>query len=414
MNNTFDTTATLRNIDLEALMDRLAALQERKEDLIVPAASLRMRGGRLTIDDVPLEEPDRQQLQLDLAGLGVTVSRERLRGGRAAYRVTRHAHGQLADPKCTGIGRTYYNRMLRGGHLELLDENVNYWLGELARAGRRLFIRTYRPASPDEAGVVRAVLSTRYAVLDNYHVALTALKALRDLGLRVGTDIAVEAADLTPSKMYVRFVAPSIEAQAPELLRSYRVPGGHRRPDNPYGIVSGFVLSNSEVGDGGLYVTPRAVVLACANGLTLATDRFKRIHLGSRLSGHGVITWSKATRRQNMRLVESQVRDAVRTFLSPEYLGRVVDRMMEAAGYAVRHPEHAIANVCSALTVSEEEAEAILRYFIQGGDASAFGVVQAITFAAHEVSSPERQYALEEGAAAVMPRIQSLDRSGHA
>ena len=398
---------TLRHVSLSRLVRELEHYHELTEDFVAPARALRMQGGRLTIENVPESDPEAERLQLDLEGLGVTASLSAVRD--ITYVLSGHAHGQLADR--LGIHRSYYKKM-RAGHLELLGHNVNYWLraGEDGRSNedrRRFLLRTFRPMESGKEGVIRALLSTRYSVYDNYHVLFAVLRAVKSLG----ADVHVQAADLTPSRMYVRVLAPEIERQAPELLRRYRVPGGHRSPGNPYGIISGFVLANSEVGDGGLYVAPRVTILACSNGLTITRDQYRRIHLGKRLRDVGILQWSEETRKANLRLIEAEVRDAVRSFLSPAYLGRVLDLLGEHAAYEVRRPERAIRGLGAALDLPQHERDEILRYFIQGGDTSAFGVAQAMTYAAHESADPDRQYKLEQLAVEALPLVPSVDEA---
>jgi hypothetical protein len=74
------------------------------------------------------------------------------------FPLTEWAHGQLADK--LGIPRRYYERMRDSGKLELLAENVNAWLGERERRLIRIL-----------DGRIRAILSDRYRVMDNYDLS---------------------------------------------------------------------------------------------------------------------------------------------------------------------------------------------------------------------------------------------------
>jgi hypothetical protein len=87
----------------------------------------------------------------------------------------------------------------------------------------------------------------------------------------------------------------------------------------------GFVISNSEVGDGAWSITPRIVAEICGNGLQITADVTRAIHLGSR-QDEDVVRYSADTMDKELALITVRARDAVATFLSPDYLiGKVTD-----------------------------------------------------------------------------------------
>src|SRR5690606_20239204 len=103
-------------------------------------------------------------------------------------------------------------------------------------------------------------------------------------------------------RMYVRVVAPEVQALAPTLLAGYRSPfTGQSGTDNPT-VFAGFEISNSEVGGGAFTIVPRLVIQVCNNGLKITKDAVRNVHLGARLDD-GVIRWSESTQRQNLDLV---------------------------------------------------------------------------------------------------------------
>ena len=60
--------------------------------------------------------------------------------------------------------------------------------------------------------------------------------------------------------------------------------------------------------------------------------------------------------------------------------------------------------------MSEGETDAILNYFSKSADMTSNGVLQAMTFLAHEVESPERQFDIERKAVEVLDIIPTIDK----
>jgi hypothetical protein len=123
----------------------------------------------------------------------------------------------------------------------------------------------------------------------------------------------------------------------------------------------------------------------------------------------GFIQWSDETDIQNLRLIQSQTKDAIRTFLSPEYWNKVIDRITEKAVLPLDHPLECTKNVCKSLSLSDKQTENVLNYFMDGGQRNRFGVVQAVTFLAHETENSDLQYSLEEQAMELIPVMDKYD-----
>lgn len=385
----------IRNGDLRNLYTRLKEQGERKQDLVVPSTALQMEGGLMTVQNVPSID----RMKTTLGELGVDMSDD---GDRRlfGYSGTRTAHEQISSR--LKIPRRYYRRMLMEGEegRKLLDRNVNHWLNE--RSEDNFFLRTLRPSGSGQLGRMRAFLSQNYRVIDNLDVLTGVLKAIKDAGM--GDTIEVESADLTENQMYVRFVAPNVKADATDMLRNYESPNG----GVGNAVMTGFVLRNSEVGKGAFEIVPRIVVLACSNGMMIRKDANRKIHLGSRLS-KGIVQWSEKTRRNNMRAIISKAQDTVRTFLSPRYLNRVIEEWSEKGSREIEHPENAVDNVAAELSLTEEERDDVFRYFWESGDKTANGIAQAVTYHAHEVEDPDKQYALEGSAMDVLDNMDQFD-----
>ncbi|MEU7688529.1 hypothetical protein AB0B67_45010, partial [Streptomyces spectabilis] len=186
----------------------------------------------------------------------------------------------------------------------------------------------------------------------------------------------------------------AVAVQAPTLLRGYRSPFDGRSGDQLPVISAGFVIGNSEVGSGAYTITPRAVVQVCRNGLTQGMDVVRAVHLGGK-QDEGVISWSGQTQTKTLELITSKTADAVRTFLSREYLEAKVRDMEAAAGRELTEPTKTIEHVTKSLSISADTKDMILAHFVKGGQVTAGGVMQAITSTAQTLPDADQAAALE-------------------
>lgn len=311
--------------------------------------------------------------------------------GFQGCRLTRGAERQVAER--LGIPLNFADR-LRADHPDLWAHNVTQLAARDARTA------LYRMWQTEEGWLMRAVLSDRYETYDNWSI----LQALSSGLAAAGEDLAqmeVEA-DLTPDRFRLRLACPSVELAVPDLLEGYRYPFDARNPGHvppPDGYVppvlwAGLEIANSETGNGAFQIVPRAVVLICRNGLTRAVDAMRAVHLGGRLE-QGLVQWSDETRRLNMELLTSKVVDAVRQFVSVDYLQRIVADLRAAKGVEVERPSAAVERVQVAAGLTEAETQAVMDAFLRGGDTTLFGLGQAVTAAAQTVESSDRQVELE-------------------
>lgn len=400
-----------RNQSLDQIARILRDQHVRKVDITAPYDHISAHHGQIVVQDTG--EP---VITMD----GVTPS-------FGTYDVTPVADEGLS----TRLGiPVAYLRSLRGRGLPLLvDQNINGLLwAERERAKRdgqrepRAFLRTLKPVD-GAPGVLRAVLSDRYRTIDNLDVLVAALDGVRSADVSA----QVEACDLSDRRMYIRVVSEGIRAMAPDLLRGYRSPfeadpnirragGGWtvesgreaaRREGSAYTegsepvVFAGFEIRNSEVGQGGFKIVPRLVVKICRNGLTIPVDALSERHIGGRLDD-GVVELSQRTVNAALELVTARTADAVRQYLTPAYVQSKVDDLSEAAGTPVERPEKVVTEVARTLRFTDGERDGILRHFLTGGQATAGGVMQAVTSYAQCVSSADSAAALEDSALRVL------------
>lgn len=388
---------TTRNASLGDLAEILASQHSRKLDVIAPAKRIRSEGGLLVVEGTePILTPD-----------GVTSA-----DGR--YRPTKVADEGLAEK--LGIPRKYLAR-LRDERPDLLDANINGWLrgGYLPEVGtldlpntagpgsdyhwpgdpRKFLVRAFRPDDEGGTGVARAFLSDSYRIVDNLDVLTAALEGVRASGVHT----EVQGTDLTERRMYVKLFSPEVAELAPELLAGYRSPySGNVGTDNPT-VFAGFVLANSEVGGGAFTLTPRIVIEICGNGMTFTADALRSIHLGAR-QDEGVVRWSDETQAANLELVRNQARDAVATFLDPDYLRAKIGQLTEAASADAGADE--VQAVTKSLAYSEERTASVLDAFIRGGQPTLGGIAHAITAAAQREEDADVAAEMEAQAVSVL------------
>lgn len=300
---------------------------------------------------------------------------------------TARAHGQLASR--AGIPKQYYDR-IREGYPQLWEDSVNtlHPVPALFRVVR----------TDDGDPILRAVLSDKYdGGLDNVDILTTFLRALSDSGM--SADNVVVSGDLVgdTGRLCMRVHSELIAVAARELVASYRSPFNGRTGQELPMMFAGIELTNDETGGSAFSIRPRAVLQVCTNGLTrdVAGEMFRRVHLGARLD-EGIISWSEDTRRKQLEFVASSASDAIRTFMSPEYLRKLVDEASAARGIEVTNPTESIERVAKIANLSDDEATLALNDFIRGGDLTVLGLGHAVTSIAQRVDDSERQSDLEQ------------------
>lgn len=381
---------TARNADLSTLVGILQDQHARKLDVVAPASHFSARDGQLVV-----------------RGTEATIDADGVTPADGTYTPTTVFDSGVAEK--LGIPVAYLRRM-RADRPDLYDANVNGWLHGFGRAvmtgnpalpiawadgkgalpdQRHFLLRLFR-GDDGGTGVARAMLSDTYAPADNLDVLLAVLDGMRDSGTRV--DVA--RADLTDRRMIVKVHAPEVAALAPRLLDGYTSPfTGQTGADNPV-VFAGFRLTNSETGDGAFSITPEVTVEVCLNGMTMTRDAVRQVHLGGKLEA-GTIRWAADTERKNLELVKAKARDAVTTFLSPEYLTAAVTRLEARAGEEVGTSEDAVRDLTKPLGYTQEQVAGIMDYYVRGGQFTRGGVVNAITAYSQTVEDGDTAHDLD-------------------
>ncbi|CAO0820590.1 hypothetical protein DFAR_1720004 [Desulfarculales bacterium] len=182
--------------------------------------------------DYEVETSKVHAVYLDGGSLGLHLERQ-----NQTYRIGSVAHDNLST--LTGIPRQYYQKMLHH-HPKELAGLIEMHLHNDEGIPEQRFVRTIGTK-------VRALLSTRYGVLDHIDVARMLGANLPALGGEVRSVLCTE------KRLTFQFLFPKLQ--------------GIVNPKVGDVVQAGLAISNSEVGLGMFRVEALLFVLACTNGM---------------------------------------------------------------------------------------------------------------------------------------------------
>jgi len=266
--------------------------------------------------------------------------------GQGRFDINRVAHSQLAA--YTRIPKEYYDRMPPS----LLAINVNHWLQD---KDEPRMIRTMD-------GNVRAWLSDRYRPLDNYDLAVAVIPTLRKAGAEINSS------EVTDSRLYIKATSPKITATV-------------KQGDV---VQAGVLISNSEVGMGALQVAPFSLRLVCVNGMTHTDYGRRKAHLGRQQLGDSELPeeWMRDdTRLASDAAFFGQVRDLVNGWFDGRRFEEVVvEKMRESTERKIEADLIKVVEVTQKrYGFTEQERSGVLTALVEGGDATQWGLANAIT-----------------------------------
>jgi len=273
------------------------------------------------------------------------------------------AHKQLSEK--LEIPKRYYDRLRESGKLEILSENIDAWL-----RGKRRLIRILN-------GKIRAILSDRYRIIDNYDLVFLALDEFKKR-----ETIEIYRIDLTETMLYLK----AIDRTLVDTIKD---------EDIFYG---GLIIRNSEVGASALRIEPFILRRICSNGLILEHS-LKKIHLGRQTLITDEIDWSDETRELEDKAFWSKVRDIIRATFDREVFNTWVKKLKESTKIEIKKPIEAVNNIVRHLNLSEEEREKLLIYF---SEPTKYGLINAVTNLAGQTKDVEEQVRLEEFAGKIL------------
>ena len=272
--------------------------------------------------------------------------------------LTSNGHIQLGS--YCDIPKKYYDKMLSCP--DLLSKNVSHWL---LNSNDKRMIRTLD-------GQVRAVLSEKYRRLDNYDLAQNILPMLND------SNAEIESCEITDNKIYIKAITHKVQAEI-------------KKGDV---VSAGLIISNSETGHGSLSIKPLVYRLVCSNG-AIANDYSMRKYHAGKATDMMQIEFSNETLKAEDKAFWLTVRDLVKFTLNETTFDKIVETMRESTNKQISMPEKAIELVTKKYSMSETESGGVLEHLIKGGDLTSWGLGNAVTRMAQDVSSYDRSTELE-------------------
>jgi hypothetical protein len=329
----------LKGIDLQELARRITTAKDGKRDFIAPANRLTARAD--TEGEVRLHVPDNGSFPLQPL-----------------------AHRQLAT--FTGVPAQYWDRM-KNDAPDLLSENINTWLQKMPNERKRM-VRTL-------SGNGRAILSNSYARVENEEVAEVALPILHEL-----PNVQIVSAEITTARLYIHFVVPGVQGQ---------VKVGDV-------VQAGGIISNSEVGLGAVRVDGLAWRLICLNGAKTG-DSFRRSHIGRAVEDSETL-WADDTKQADDKAILLKVRDMVRAVVDETRFRVQVDKLKQLADPSAKISGSMVSAVevlTTKIGLPDAMRPSILQSLAEGGDFTAWGLVNSVTAQAHKAADYDAAVELE-------------------
>lgn len=346
-------------LTIQELAEELASIKEAKRDFIVDTRALTVAQG-------------------DGPGLAVAFD------GGETYPIRRHALRQIE--KRLKIPADYAERLLTK-HPDLLCENINTLF---AKEPERRLVRVL-----DDH--VRAFMSDSYRIMDNYDLAEAVLPQLVDAGAEI------QSCAVTERKMYIKAILPG-------LTKEFGPPPGKEMGVGHHffieKVVAGITISNSEIGSGRLTVQPSVFTSRCTNWCAFDDQRFAKVHLGAKQGDSDASLWevfSDDTKKMSDATLWSQVRDITTAAMDGRLFEKIVAKLVAARADSIEgDPVKAIQATAELLDLTEGEQGTMLRFLIDGGDLSRYGVHSAVTRVANDVESYDRASDLERAGARII------------
>jgi len=386
--------------DLVDLAQQLSEMRKQYKDYVVPVAGLDMNDeGKLTmfVDDE-----------------------------HKAMSLLSHAHSQLADR--LGIAKRYYDRCLFEA-TDLLSTNVNYWFRK-APTNKKYLVRTINNS-------VRALLSTRYRIVDHLDLLTTAVQVITGQDKQKDTSHAVGAGCFTWNldllRMDVGFVNPSMVADLNHLDRGVHLgmkkenfggtsgtafvyPGAEHhhagtiytwgnKPKPPAGthpVFPAAFVKNHEGGAGSINVSAGIYEAVCDNTCRIGVQSVQR-HIGRPITMDDIA--SPDTLRKENELVFARFADVLRSVFDPTSFLNTCKKMRGLQDFDVDNAKQAAKQIVSHYGLDEGLREDILSaYSPLGGKGTALDLQRALTNAANDLREDysDRAEALEVAAGSML------------
>ena len=326
---------------LKALAAELKRQHDNKRDFIVNTHNLQMQ----------TNSKGESKLTFNLNNKPIT------------FGVNDNAHQKIAVK--LNIPIRYYQKMQIESP-QLLDQSVNDSFKKLAE---NRMIRTLD-------GTARAFLSDRYRRIDNLELCAAIYPFIESTKF-----LSVESAEVTDSHLYLKVINKRIKAE---------ISKGNI-------IQAGFVISNSEVGEGCLKVEPLIFNTFSKNALIFKDCLHKTNHIGRQFkSSSTAYEIPTDDRNYNANIFTKLQKDIQAAISDFETFDTIVQLLKQSKQIPLQKDiVKAVESLANDFELSPNERGDILRQLLISEDHSRYGLIQAISAASKISNSYERATDLE-------------------
>lgn len=310
----------------------------------------------------------------------VLVNVDRPDGDVASFALNDHALGQISSD--LEIPKRYFDRM-KVTAPELLTTNVNHWL---SHEPKKRMLRGFKPEGEASNGVGRGWVSNGYKRLDYIEIARRIFPIFKDI-----EGLNFHQSAITETRMYLRAVLPGVQFDIKPGY-SWVDRGGNQRVGDI--LQAGIEIKNSEVGACQLEINPFVFRLVCLNGMVAREYGTQRRHVGKRITEEAF--YQADTLEADDKAFWLKARDDARGVLTEVRFNEIAARLGETIhGDKIVAPVAATEELAQRFSFTDEERDRVLRNLADAGDFSQWGALNAVTAAAKDSSTFDRQAELE-------------------
>ena len=326
---------------LKALAAELKRQHDNKRDFIVNTRNLQIQ----------TNSKGESKLSFNLSNKPIT------------FGVNDNAHQQIATK--LNIPIRYYQKMQIESP-QLLDQTVNDSFKKLAE---NRMIRTLDDTA-------RAFLSDRYRRIDNLEICAAIYPFIESTKF-----LSVESAEVTDSHLYLKVVNKRIKTEISKGTV----------------IQAGFVISNSEVGEGYLKVEPLIFNSFSKNALIFKDCLHKTNHIGRQFKSSSTAYEVPADERNyNQSIFTKLQKDIQAVITDSETFDTIVHLLRQSKQISLQKDiVKAVESLANNFALSPNERGDILRQLLISEDHSRYGLINAISAASKISNSYERATELE-------------------
>lgn len=272
-------------------------------------------------------------------------------------------HCQMSEK--LSIPKKYYDRM-RAEEPELLQHNVNTWLG---KSDKSHMVRTLDNKA-------RAFLSDRYRPIDNALVMGALLPNVAGMD-----NIQIKTQSMSDDRLYFQLIFKNMQADI-------------KQGDT---VSWGLSFTNSEVGLSAFDIKTFLFRLVCKNGM-VGQSLIRQYHVGRRVGANeeDYSLFKDDTIEAELQSLRLRTRDIISNAISGDLFPSMVAKLQEATGDIITKPVETIENVTKRFSLSASLNEMVMENMAREQDFSRYGLANGITALAHKLDNLDAQYEVEK------------------